>query len=110
MVNSARAMMLAIGCIQARECNNNTCPVGVATQNKELIKGLDVENKAVRVANYHQETLHSFSELIAATGVANPTNLRRFHINRRVSMNTILKYDDIYPYTAIGSLLSLSNN
>jgi len=105
MVNSARAMMLAIGCIQARQCNNNTCPVGVATQNKSLMSGLDVEDKSKRVTNFHQETLHSFSELIAAAGVANPSNLKRHHINRRVSMNTVLKYEDIFPYTKTGSLL-----
>lgn len=106
MVNSARAMMLAIGCIQARQCNNNTCPVGVATQNKSLMRGLDVEDKSKRVSNFHQETLHSFSELIAAAGVANPSNLKRHHINRRVSMNTVLKYEDIFPYTKTGSLLN----
>ncbi len=53
MVNSARAMMMAIGCIQALECNNNTCPVGVTTQNKSLMKGVDVDDKAKRVANFH---------------------------------------------------------
>ena len=44
--SSARAMMLSIGCIQALLCNNNTCPVGVATQDKSLMKGLVVEDKA----------------------------------------------------------------
>jgi glutamate synthase domain-containing protein 2 len=28
MVNVARAMMLATGCIQALQCNKNTCPIG----------------------------------------------------------------------------------
>ena len=105
MVNSARAMMLSLGCIQALECNRNTCPVGVATQNKSLMKGLDVSDKSERVANFHKETLLSFSELIAATGVANPADLKRKHINRRVNMDTVLKYDDIFPYTEEGSLL-----
>ncbi len=105
MVNSARAMMLSIGCIQALQCNNNTCPVGVATQNNSLMKGLNVEDKSARAANFHHETLHSFSELIAAAGVANPADLERKHINRRVSMNTVLKYDEIFPYTEKGSLL-----
>src|SRR5690606_31011633 len=41
---SARAMMLAVGCIQALQCNTNTCPAGVATQDPELMKGLDVED------------------------------------------------------------------
>ncbi|NQY12203.1 MAG: FMN-binding glutamate synthase family protein [Flavobacteriales bacterium] len=105
MVNSARAMMLAMGCIQALQCNNNTCPTGVATQNEYLIKGLDVDDKAQRVANYHHATLHSFMELIAATGISQPEELERKHINRRISMNTIQRYDEIFPYTEIKSLL-----
>jgi glutamate synthase domain-containing protein 2 len=28
LCNSARAMMMALGCIQARKCNSNLCPVG----------------------------------------------------------------------------------
>ena len=85
MCNSARAMMIATGCIQALQCNTNTCPVGVATQNKSLMKGLNVDNKAVRVSNYHEETVKSFIELMAAVGVSKPSELKRKHINRRVS-------------------------
>ncbi|MFQ6611438.1 MAG: glutamate synthase-related protein, partial [Fidelibacterota bacterium] len=106
MVNSARAMMMAVGCIQALECNNNSCPVGVATQDMSLMKGLDVENKAKRVANFHHTTLHSFSELIAAAGIKNHADLERIHINRRVSMTSVLRYDELFPYTERGSLLT----
>ena len=105
MVYSARAMMMAIGCIQALECNRNNCPVGVATQDTSLMKGLDVENKAKRVTNFHNETLHSFSELIGATGIGKLSDLNRNHINRRVNMNTVLKYSEIFPYVEKGSLL-----
>ncbi len=110
MVNSARAMMLAVGCIQARECNTNTCPVGVATQNKSLMKGLDVDDKAERVTNFHHITLHSFSELIAAAGISKPNDLNRSHLNRRVNMNTVLKYNEIYPYITERSLLQKEMN
>jgi glutamate synthase domain-containing protein 2 len=106
IVNSARAMMLAVGCIQALQCNNNTCPVGVATQNKSLMKGLNVEDKTSRVANFHRETVKSFIELMAASGIGSPLDLKRTHINRRVSMETVLKYDEIYPDIAEGSLLN----
>lgn len=105
LVYSARAMMMAIGCIQALQCNSNTCPVGVATQNKHLMKGLDVDNKAERVANYHHETLVSFVELTAAAGLYEPSEIRREHINRRVSMNKAMKYSEIFPYIGKGSLL-----
>ncbi len=105
MVNSARAMMMAIGCIQALECNNNTCPVGVATQNNSLMKGLNVDDKAIRVANFHRETLRSFSELIAAAGVIAPSDLERKHINRRVTATSIMTYEEIFPNVEKGSLL-----
>tara|TARA_R110002050_G_scaffold176775_1_gene309773 strand:+ start:36726 stop:38276 length:1551 start_codon:yes stop_codon:yes gene_type:complete len=105
MVNSARAMMMAVGCIQALQCNTNTCPVGVATQNKSLMKGLDVANKSVRVANFHEETIKSFIELMAATGISNPSEFKRTHINRRVSMTSVLKYSEIFPEVEEGAYL-----
>ena len=47
--NAARAMMFSLGCIQSLKCNTNQCPTGIATQDRELMRGLDVENKGVRV-------------------------------------------------------------
>lgn len=98
LCNSARAMMLATGCIQALQCNQNTCPVGVATQNKQLMKGLDIQSKSVRVANFHQETLKSFTELIAAAGLSKPSDITREHVNRRVSATQVVSYAQLYPY------------
>ncbi len=66
--NNARGFMFALGCIQALRCNNNNCPTGVATQDKMLIKGLDVTDKAERVYHFHKNTLHTCNELIAAAG------------------------------------------
>ena len=68
MCNNARGFMFALGCIQALRCNNNKCPTGVATQDKMLIKGLDVTDKAERVFQFHKNTLHTCNELIAAAG------------------------------------------
>jgi glutamate synthase domain-containing protein 2 len=98
LCNSARAMMLAVGCIQALECNTNNCPVGVATQKKSLMKGLVVSDKTTRVFNFHEETVKSLVELLAAAGLEKPGDMNRSLINRRVNMNTILRYDEIYPY------------
>ena len=77
-------MMLAVGCIQALQCNSNTCPVGVATQNESLMKGLVVSNKAPRVKNYHRATVQSCLELTAAAGLNGPEELRRNHISKRM--------------------------
>lgn len=105
--NSARAMMLSIGCIQALQCNTNTCPVGVATQNKSLVKGLVVDDKAERAKNYHERTIHSLLEMVVAAGLDGPYDLQRKHINKRVGMYNVLTYDEIYPTIPEGSLLQL---
>ncbi|KIA86298.1 FMN-binding glutamate synthase family protein [Flavobacterium sp. AED] len=68
MCNCARGFMFSLGCIQALRCNNNTCPTGVATQDKMLIKGLVVTDKSERVFHFHKNTLHAANELLAAAG------------------------------------------
>lgn len=68
LCNNARGFMFSLGCIQALRCNTNTCPTGVATQDKMLIKGLDTNDKTERVYQFHKNTLHTCNELIAAAG------------------------------------------
>jgi len=105
---SARAMMLALGCIQALECNANTCPTGVATQDPELTKGLVPSDKAKRVANFHKETLHSFVELMGAAGIRDYQTINRTHIYRRVGNNKTKRFDQIFPYIQAGCLLDIN--
>jgi len=93
---SARAMMLALGCIQALECNKNNCPTGVATQDKELVSGLDVGDKKKRVASFHEETVKSFVELMAASGISDLKQIDRRQVSRRITMKEIRRYDEIY--------------
>ena len=94
---SARAMMMSLGCIQALLCNTNTCPVGIATQDKKLMKGLDVTDKKVRVASYHKKTMDSFAELLLAAGLTDKKKLTRGHINHRIESNVIKTYEEMYP-------------
>lgn len=105
---SARAMMMAVGCIQALECNTNTCPTGVATQNEKLMKGLVVADKKVRVANYHEETIKSFVELLGAAGLDDPDLINRSHIYKRTVSKNAVRYDELYPYIPKGCLLDIS--
>jgi len=105
MCNSARAMMMAIGCIQALECNKNSCPTGVATQDPDLVKGLVVEDKKVRVANFHKNTIESFVELMGASGIDKPQKLNRHQINRRVFMDEVRTFEEIYPSVPLGAML-----
>jgi glutamate synthase domain-containing protein 2 len=106
---SARAMMLALGCIQALECNKNNCPTGVATQRPELVQGLVVSDKKVRVANFHQETIKNFVELLGAAGLEHSDQIARHHIYRRVSMQRVMRYSELYPELTEGCLLTAAN-
>lgn len=106
---SARAMMMAVGCIQALECNKNTCPTGVATQDQNLVKGLDVNDKKVRVANYHKDTVHSFVELLAAAGLEHLDEVNRSHVTQRIDQHTSKTYLELYPYIPEGCLLDLDS-
>ena len=67
-VNSARGPMFALGCIQALQCDKNTCPTGITTQNKKLEKGLDPKAKMVRVANYITNTKKQVGYIAHSTG------------------------------------------
>lgn len=103
--NSARGMMVALGCVQSLVCNTNECPTGVATQNPRLGKGLVVSDKANRVAAFHDSTVKAAMEIVASAGLEHPSQLNRSHIYRRTSQTQILRYDEIHPYPAERSLL-----
>jgi len=78
-VTSARGFMFALGCIQAMKCNKNTCPTGITTHDRRLQKGLDPEDKSVRVKNFVMK-LRKGTEIIAhSCGVSHPRALKRFH-------------------------------
>ena len=105
-VSSARAMMMALGCIQALKCNSNHCPVGVATQEKHLMAGLDPTDKANRVASYHRETIHSLAEMIGALGLNSADELRPWHVMHRISANETKHYGELYNFLRGGELLA----
>ncbi len=98
-------MMMAVGCIQALQCNTNKCPTGVATQDPSLSVGLVVDDKKQRVANYHRYTVKNFVELLGASGLDNMVNITRSHIYRRTSLNDMLTFEEIFPSIAVGSML-----
>ncbi len=78
-VVSARGFMFALGCIQALNCDKDTCPTGITTHDPRLQKGLDPEVKAERVKNYVKNMLHEIGVIAHSCGVKEPRLLRRYH-------------------------------
>ena len=105
MCNSARGMMLALGCIQARRCNTNLCPTGVATSDPDLVSGLVPSDKKVRVANFQKGTVTAFAELLGAAGLQHPSEIDRTHVNRRISVESIRTYAELFPPVEPGVFL-----
>jgi glutamate synthase domain-containing protein 2 len=103
MVNSARGMMLALGCIQALKCNTNHCPVGIATNDPQLVRGLHTPTKAERVYSFHHETVHAFAEMLAAMGRTHPKELKREDIRRRLTDGVVRTYEDLFPSVPVGA-------
>jgi glutamate synthase domain-containing protein 2 len=81
--NSARGFMFSLGCLQAQTCHTGHCPTGVTTQDPLRQQSLVVPDKAERVYNFHQQTLHALQELVQAAGVEHPQDITAHHIVRR---------------------------
>jgi len=64
----SNSAMQAIGCIAARMCNSNNCPVGVATQKPELRARLDVQISAEKLARYFGASVELMQVLARACG------------------------------------------
>ncbi|MEJ2533335.1 MAG: FMN-binding glutamate synthase family protein [Halioglobus sp.] len=103
--NSARAFMFAVGCVMSKNCHTDKCPTGVATQNQRRQRGLVVEDKCLRVANYHRNTLQRLGELIGAAGLSDPTELLPHHLHHRLGPNQVTTMDHIKDFLSHNQLL-----
>lgn len=97
-VTTARGFMFALGCIQSMRCHNNTCPTGVTTHNKRLQRGLVVEEKYLRVANYVQSVNREVDMIAHSCGVKHARKLRRRHVRMVQGAGQSVPLDILYPY------------
>lgn len=104
--NAARGFMFALGCIQSQSCHTDRCPTGVATQDPQRWRRLDVPDKATRVFQYHQNTLKAFRDLLCAAGLEHPSQLGPEHILRRVSAVEIQSLGTLYNFLRPGELIA----
>ncbi|NMH65444.1 FMN-binding glutamate synthase family protein [Shewanella salipaludis] len=97
-VASARGNMFALGCIQAMQCNKDTCPTGVTTHNVKLQQGLDPRDKSVRVASYNHYLHHDLGLIAHACGVNDPRQLQRSHVRIVTDSGLSVSLDKFYAH------------
>jgi len=102
-INTARGFMFALGCIQAMRCHTNTCPTGVTTHNKRLQRGLVVEEKYQRVANYVKNMNKEIDMLAHSCGCRHARELKREHVRIVLSANQSMALNMLYPYPTPGA-------
>ncbi len=95
-IGMARSFMLSLGCIQARECNLDSCPVGVATQDEDLVEALVVQDKNIRVKNYYEKTILALKELVSAMGKHSFQEVDATDVFRRHKAGNISSLEDVY--------------
>ena len=96
-ITSARGFMFALGCIQALQCNKNTCPTGITTHNLKLQKGLNAEDKATRVMNYAKNMTKEVGVIAHSCGVKAPRDLKRFHARVVTNNGLSVALDELHP-------------
>ena len=96
-INSARGFMFALGCIQALQCNKNTCPTGITTHNPKLQRGLNPSSKAERVAAYIKNINHEVGVIAHSCGVRHARELDRSHARVVQADGTSRSLDELFP-------------
>ena len=96
-ITSARGFMFSLGCIQALQCNKNTCPTGITTHDPDLQRGLDVKDKAERVYRYAQYMRKEIGIIAHSCGVPEPRRLKRFHCRIVQANGSSIPLDELYP-------------
>lgn len=96
-VTTARGFMFALGCIQALQCNKNTCPTGVTTHNPRLQKGLDPKDKAIRVKNYAEHMHYELGVIAHSCGIPEPREFQRHHCRIVGPDGRSRTLDELYP-------------
>ncbi len=91
----ASAALMAAACQQYRICGSGNCPVGIATQEPELRKRLNIEQAAKRTANYLDVTLEELKTFARITGHNSVHGLSTddlVTINREISEFTNIRH------------------
>ena len=96
----SNSAMQAIGCVAARMCNTNNCPAGIATQNPELRKRLDIDQASERLNNFFNASSELMQVMARACG---HDHFNKFNKNDLATWNYDLAMLSGVEYSGIGN-------
>jgi len=91
----ATSALMAIGCQQYRICNTGKCPMGIATQEKELRRRFDVDSGAKQLKNFLKVSTDELKTFARLTGNEDVHNLSISDIcttNSEISNHTNIEH------------------
>ncbi len=98
LIQVARESMIAVGCIQAQKCHTGHCPAGIATQNKWLQAGVNVELKSQRMTRYLKSFRKELLALSRACGYEHPSQITGSDIECSTGVNKFSTLTEILGY------------
>ena len=98
----ANAAMQAIGCLGMRACHTNNCPVGIATQRKDLRARLVIHQSAKQLQNFLKASVHLMQVLARACG---HTHLNQFALDDLTTWKRDIAYLTGVPYGGVTPLI-----
>jgi glutamate synthase domain-containing protein 2 len=96
-VSTTRGAMFAAGCVQSLQCNENTCPVGITTNDPRLEARLNPAEKSVKQANYILGAEAEVEVIAHSCGVAEPRQLGPQHVRIIQKDGPPLLLSEMYP-------------
>jgi glutamate synthase domain-containing protein 2 len=76
----ATSLLIAMGCISCKLCYLGKCPVGIATQDSELRKKLNIEQASQNVANFIKNSTEEIKMIAGACGENDIHKLNKGHL------------------------------
>lgn len=97
MINMAREILIAGGCIQAQQCHTGNCPTLIATNKKQHL--YNIEDKSKRVAQFISTLRKDILEITHALGYEHPCQIKMEDIDMNVEGSKMPQsLDKIYDY------------
>jgi len=98
VIETARGIMLSLGCIQSLHCHTNMCPTGITTNSKWRMHGLNIPEKSTRVHHYLEGFHDDMLQLTEILGHSDPRDINTGDIRIISYKNIFARYFDDDPF------------